>query len=35
MKRYFAILWIALRGEPGICLVKTAELDALRARVAR
>lgn len=35
MKRYFAILWIALCGEPGFCIVKEAEFEAMHARIAR
>jgi hypothetical protein len=35
MKHYFALLWIALRGEPGYSIVKTSELNTLRMRVAR
>lgn len=35
MKHYFAILWIAIRGEAGFCIIREAELLALRERVAR
>lgn len=35
MKRYFATLWAALCGASGYSIVKTAELNTLRLRVAR